>query len=791
MPRGFDQPTSSSTSRATNTGPRKQSQQPPSIKTRQGRFEAPVTIPEAKEAKQPHAISRRNSGNPSALPLPQSSSEPQPSSAGRKTPAYLQGRNPYGQVLDRVEPHREPNAVTTTAVPPSQAGSDIDSRSRMPFPSDFKTRSLAREPERCDPQTAPPSSRQSQVPKSVRSAKNFFETRASHYTSLALLPPPTTDTSTRSFAPKIRPRSVSHEPPAHVPSPKVSYTPEETTPELGQLLPFLTNLDDTSESVQSVIPFKQGAPDECARTITTGKATPAEIPDDEEQCEHDTERESIGRQRSTDIFAAITRHAKPSSINLQTARVRSVQESIPNWPLVAMGEPGSVDKSDPASEDVRHLFTRSSVPAAETKEAKNSNIHSQQEGRGAKSGRVLRRTFEEDQETSPKRLRRSGSHTAPLIESGSPSNGPVDRVAEWIPSTGATVPRHQFGKSVSVRRRAEEIVSMGLGHDGASDLSLSRRSTILSSILTANIGVEERYHEIEVPNDVDNRQGYGRRVTQDFGFPGARIKSNGTTRTSKPLRDPGNWAKRACGHFSYMGKSEHRDHAQKKICRQCSSRAPPPEELPTTQRLIRRRAISGSLTSTTSSSKPSNNDVGRRHRRRNHHSEYIPYDKCGDKFAEELSYIIGNILEEHANTLQSVISNIKKSRPNFDQLRRMSGDLVQRCQANGACGQHYQASCRPAQISCRRDNDWLTPCPYVPPNAAEKLNVGSPGQLQPNLNDPHSSLREALQSIPDLVDLVNSAADDLGVDLERRPTATDDDMFRNAPYESMYGICLV
>jgi hypothetical protein len=121
----------------------------------------------------------------------------------------------------------------------------------------------------------------------------------------------------------------------------------------------------------------------------------------------------------------------------------------------------------------------------------------------------------------------------------------------------------------------------------------------------------------------------------------------------------------------------------------------------------------------------------------------------------------------------------------------MSGDLVQRCQANGACGQHYQASCRPAQTSCRRDNDWLTPCPYVPPNAAEKLNVGSPGQLQPNLNDPHSSLREALQSIPDLVDLVNSAADDLGVDLERRPTATDDDMFRNAPYESMYGICLV
>jgi hypothetical protein len=62
--------------------------------------------------------------------------------------------------------------------------------------------------------------------------------------------------------------------------------------------------------------------------------------------------------------------------------------------------------------------------------------------------------------------------------------------------------------------------------------------------------------------------------------------------------------------------------------------------------------------------------------------------------------------------------------------------------------------------------------------------VGSPGQLKPNLNDRRSSLREALQSIPDLVDLVNSAADDLGIDLERRPTVTDDDLFRNAPYES-------
>lgn len=37
--------------------------------------------------------------------------------------------------------------------------------------------------------------------------------------------------------------------------------------------------------------------------------------------------------------------------------------------------------------------------------------------------------------------------------------------------------------------------------------------------------------------------------------------------------------------------------------------------------------------------------------------------------------------------------------------------------------------------------------------------------------------------MPDLVDLVNSAADDLGIDLDRRPTAKDDEAFRNTPVQ--------
>jgi len=52
------------------------------------------------------------------------------------------------------------------------------------------------------------------------------------------------------------------------------------------------------------------------------------------------------------------------------------------------------------------------------------------------------------------------------------------------------------------------------------------------------------------------------------------------------------------------------------------------------------------------------------------------------------------------------------------------------------------------------------------------------------VNDSRSSLREAVQTVPELVDLVNSAADNLGVDLDRRPTAHEEQLFQEAPVEA-------
>jgi hypothetical protein len=72
------------------------------------------------------------------------------------------------------------------------------------------------------------------------------------------------------------------------------------------------------------------------------------------------------------------------------------------------------------------------------------------------------------------------------------------------------------------------------------------------------------------------------------------------------------------------------------------------------------------------------------------------------------------------------------------------------------------------------------------PKTVEKLNVGVPGQTTPNINDTFSALRERVKSVPDLINFVNSAADNFGVDLDRRPSAQDDQNFQNAPFESMH-----
>jgi hypothetical protein len=322
--------------------------------------------------------------------------------------------------------------------------------------------------------------------------------------------------------------------------------------------------------------------------------------------------------------------------------------------------------------------------------------------------------------------------------------------------------------------------------------------------------------DISLPSHIDSRGGYGRRTTQDFGYPGARIKPQGTSKSYKPPEDPGGWVKRSCGHFSPLGSLEPRERASQRPCQQCQQymRGPPPapaqpakirptkthraksqptmiqptmiqpamvqpamiqpsmiqptkvqrawrrpvtessashspisihlenyvesntrrrrrsqsecipaakggrraplprpSQPPKLQRARRRHAATESCASSSTISSILDEYIESRPRRRRHHSECVPAEKCGDTFANDLGNIIDSIIEEHASSLQEVIKNIKHSQPNLAELRKVSEDLVQRCQKVGkrtrrcrsSCGNPctHQTACQPLQPVCQ------------------------------------------------------------------------------------------
>ncbi|KAF1838540.1 hypothetical protein BDW02DRAFT_644558 [Decorospora gaudefroyi] len=847
MPRGFDQPTSSSVSRAINTGPPQRS----IVRTRQGRFDAPVPPPGVGDAKEPQRISSGEEPTKlSDLTAPQQSSKDSTPSAGRKSPAYLQGKNPYGQILEGIEhPYREIRATAALEAaaaaedgPPSQLGSSTGKRPRTSGSFESRTRSLPQEPrsDRADPPSEPqaPPGRWPLKLTSVRAKKDFWETRVSQATAAPQPPSSGKAASTRGTLPKPQPPSPPRDRHARTPSPphvgrasspeitravspphvriaspeitriaspQPVRTPEREEAGSGLLLQSLIGFRPV-ESALSVIPFPQGEGnqlnidvveldrlssdvaefDHPRADVTTelnqsirdvdeiDQLFPALVesnqppPDvvvrkptpplptsllSDAQSESETEQESTGRRRSTNIFAEAPREAKPFGLDSRAANETPTLDTSSNPPFISHEVSRSAGQLEASEETVRRPFTHSSLSAAETREVETTkHLKSQQEDRRTKSGGEIRRAFE----NSPKRLARRGSRSAPLTEGGGPSEErTTKRTSSNSTSTDFEAFRSKFGQPVKFRKKAEDIAARGLSHDGSTSPCLSRRSSASGLVPTANVGVQEQYYSLEVPEHVDYRAAYGRRKTPDFGYPGARIKPHAVHRTNRPLQDPGNWVKRACGHFSYMGKDELREHAQKRACRQCLTRTPPPEPQRAPIQRTRKRAGTDSSTSNASSSKKFK--FGCNRRRQNHSGS-----KCENTLAKDLGHLIDSILEEHKKSLQAVINDIKRSQPSLTRLQNVSED-----QSGGVCAKQEMPALRL----------------YAMPKAAEKLNVGPSGQLNPNMNDSRATLRKAINSMHELIDLVNSVADDLGVDLDQRPTSSDELMFRNAPLE--------
>ena len=149
MPGDSDQPESSLTTCSTNSETHEQFH-PPSISTPQARAGTPLSPQAFDEHEQSDPVRRKLSNQELLSPAPQAGEYRPPSQQG-KSPVYLQGRNPYGQVLDRIEhPYREPRNPTTSVAradgPPSQVGSSIEGRPRTAGSFQFKSRPGPAEP---------------------------------------------------------------------------------------------------------------------------------------------------------------------------------------------------------------------------------------------------------------------------------------------------------------------------------------------------------------------------------------------------------------------------------------------------------------------------------------------------------------------------------------------------------------------------------------------------------------------------------------------------------------------
>lgn len=188
-------------------------------------------------------------------------------------------------------------------------------------------------------------------------------------------------------------------------------------------------------------------------------------------------------------------------------------------------------------------------------------------------------------------------------------------------------------------------------------------------------------------------------------------------------------------------------------------------------------------------------------RQQQEHSNYIPLDKCGDRLANTLGYIIDDLLQEHSSSLQDVINSIEDGQREIPQLRR-SPDKIEmhtgpayttyqppRTHSEEARLQRPKPKHRSNSLVREQFMAWLrkqkrqSPFLHCPPMHAEKLNVGATGQIRPNVNDSHHVLRQSLQTMDDLVDIIDSAADNFGLNLARGPTASDEERYHDAPFE--------
>lgn len=338
-----------------------------------------------------------------------------------------------------------------------------------------------------------------------------------------------------------------------------------------------------------------------------------------------------------------------------------------------------------------------------------------------------------------------------------------------------------------VASEAPDIDHSGLSHQGSGSKPPTPGHSESTSEFDALI--RSGKPDVEVPNHVDFRGAFGRRRTADFGFPGARVKPVSPYRTKRPLRDPGNWCSRACGHFSYVKDKKTTEDINKKLCRECAPKAP--SAMPAAGQ---RETCKVDFPTHPETHPPKADGRICGSMRREDETRWTFADKQRDVYAQDLGSMIDALLDEHTRALQDVIDSMKPRQPNVVRVRDLEKKLDQQSRSQitpfqppsytlKTLCQPYQPTYRQLYTTLQRTCDREPSYPYAPPRAAQQLNVGEPGQLAPNINDPKARICASTETIPDLIALIDSFADDLGLDLSLRPDVTENEAFEHAPVQ--------
>lgn len=365
MRRGFEQPTASSVSRSTDAGTYE--------RTRQGRNNV--------QAQADPISTRRNLPPQPYLTLPQQPDGHAPVSPGRKSPAYLEGKNPYGKILENAEhPYRKPKVLGGA---PSQIGATSESRPRTSGSFHFKTRPVCEaefKPEVTVPSPTPdplPSPLPRQMPMksiSVQAVKNFFEDKSTHGRSGPLLPP--LKSAAAVIDRKVQGLMVVNQPPSPLgersmeESAQSRYTPSpimsldvQSNPDRDHSVSVLSSNRSSQVGHSHVVnPFAPPESGTKAPHVPVGKvATPHDGVSSSGQAER-----QFDRQSSTDSFENTPR--EPKSLNYaQEAVGESSRFGKPsNASLVNLEHTDKSDGCVNSKAKVRHHYTCDSLMTTES-----------------------------------------------------------------------------------------------------------------------------------------------------------------------------------------------------------------------------------------------------------------------------------------------------------------------------------------------------------------------------------------------------------------------------------------